>query len=315
MENTPLDSPTADGLEFLRFLKRRWKLLGILLVIALTLAGISTAYMPKKYYSWGVIFPVSQSSVESYVDNPSFGGDVDADRLLQILQSGSMRDSIIRMFNLYAYYELDSTKSPDWRDQLEERYNKDIEFSRTQYMSIIISAKTRKPQMSADIVNSIIDMVDRTRERIIKKNFHTAYESLAIEYNAKKKIVDSLARKITEKRHGENSKVIATINTQGFIQIAGDDGSPLSTEIEILLNQFIYEQTRLNDLSAKYEKAKSSIDRPITQVFRVDRARASNKKASPSYFTNLLLAGAATLLFSCIVLLFYEKLQRLRARL
>lgn len=303
----------AEGVEFFRFVKRRWKLIALVVSVALVLAAIVTSFIPKKYYSSGIVFPVYQYSAESYVDNPTFGYDVEADRLLQVLQSNTLRDSIVQLYRLEQYYSIDKS-SPSWRDELKEHFNHDINFERSPYMSIVISAETHDPELSAKIVNSIIDMIDGLRERIIKKNFGEVYQSLGVEYAQKKQLVDSLARRINS-MHEKDNGMMATINAQGAIQIAGNGKDALSAEFEVLLNQFIYEQTRLNEISTRYERAHIALASPITKVFQIDRAEVSYKKTSPSYLVNLALSGIVALVLSIIVLLFYEKIQRLRDQL
>jgi hypothetical protein len=56
-----------------------------------------------------------------------FGYDVEADRILQLLQSQEIQDSINAKFDLVSYYELD-TLDERWRDELRKEFFANINF-------------------------------------------------------------------------------------------------------------------------------------------------------------------------------------------
>ncbi len=303
----------ADSMEFIRFLQRRWKQIVTAVVATMVLTAVVTFFLPNRYYSYGIVFPAFNNSVETVIDNPTFGYDVEADRLLQMMQSEVVRDSVIRKFKLNEYYGLDTT-NPEWRDKLAIAYVKDVQFARTPYMSIVVSAETTNPKLSADIVNYIIDLSDGLRDRIYKRNILAAYRSIEREYVAKKVIVDTLKFKVGRLREKLGSFDSRMVKPNEVAEVSAEDSKTfLSSELERSTNQYVYEQTRLNEISSRYEKAKAQYERPITLIYILDRARPSYKKTSPSFMLNLSLAGMAALLVSIGVLLFSEKLARSKA--
>jgi uncharacterized protein involved in exopolysaccharide biosynthesis len=127
--------------------------------------------------------------------------------------------------------------------------------------------------------------------------------------------VDTLKKQIAKLRGNSGTDLVALINMQGLVQtIGGSSQNGTSTELERALNQYIYEQSRLNDIASRYEKAKAQCESPITKVYVVDQARPSYKKVSPSYFFNLGLAGVLALFFSISFLLFFEKFRLIRQK-
>jgi uncharacterized protein involved in exopolysaccharide biosynthesis len=303
------DSPGegAEGIRFLRFIYRKRKPVLYCFLGALLVTGIVTARLPKRYSSSAIIFPAYNNNLESVIDNPVFGNDVEADRVLQLLESDEVRDSVVEKFHLEKYYGIDKS-APDWNDRLRQKFIHDVNFERTQYMSIIIKAETQEPELSAGIAEYIIHLVDEVRSRIFKKNELTAFQQVEKEYTAKKQKVDSLKSKIASLRGNSNSDLVALINMQGNVQnIAGDLKKGISTELERSLNQYIFEQSSLNEVTLRYEKAKSHYESPITQVYVVDHAKVSYKKVAPSFLINLALAGFCSLVFSISFLLVYEK--------
>ncbi|MDQ3111392.1 MAG: hypothetical protein M3R17_16015 [Bacteroidota bacterium] len=308
--NEPLET-----IDFLQFIYSKRKAVLLTVISALVLATIVTLLLPHRFRSSAIIFPVYNNNVESVIENPVFGYDVEADRLIQLLESDEVRDSVVTKFNLLKYYEIDKS-SPDWNDQLRQKFLKDVEFVRTPYMSVIINVVTKQPELSAEMANYIIQLADGVRARIFKKNELAAYRQVEKEFIAKQAEVDTLKIRINKLRGESNSDLVALVNMQGFVQtLGGKENTGTSTELERSLNQYIFEQSRLNEIAGRYERAKAHYESPITQVYVVDRARVSYKKVSPSLLLNLAIAGFSSLIFSISFLLFYEKLRQVRQSL
>jgi uncharacterized protein involved in exopolysaccharide biosynthesis len=310
MKETVEERP--ESIEFLRFIYSKRKPILFTLLGALALATIVTFLLPERFSSSAIIFPVYNNNVESVIDNPVFGYDVEADRLLQLLESDEVRDSVVAKFDLVKYYEIDKS-SPDWNDQLRQKFLNDVSFVRTPYMSIVIKVVTKKPDLSAEMANYIIQLADGVRSRIFKKNELIAFRQMEKEFLAKQAEVDTLKNKINKLRGDSHSDLVALVNMQGFVQtLSGQEKAGTNTELERALNQYIFEQSRLNDIAARYERAKAHYESPITQVYVVDRARVSYKKVSPSLILNLAVAGFCSVIFSIGFLVFNEKLRMIR---
>src|SRR4051812_26625425 len=100
------ENEKADSLELFGFLFRKRKIIIGAVLSAMVLAIIGTFMIPKKYASYGIVFPVSNNNVESVIDSPTFGYDVEADRMLQLLESDELRDSVTQKFDLLTYYKI-----------------------------------------------------------------------------------------------------------------------------------------------------------------------------------------------------------------
>jgi uncharacterized protein involved in exopolysaccharide biosynthesis len=306
-ENEKGDSAAAMG-----FLYRKRKIIIGFVGLSLALAAIVTLVLPKRFSSYGIVFPVSNNNIESVIEAPTFGYDVEADRMIQLLQSNELCDSVTQKFDLLNYYGINKS-DPDWRDELREDFDNDVSFVRTPYMSIVITAETKKPELSSEIVNYIIDYTDGIRSRIFKQNQQEVFHALEKEYFAKKTFVDSLKNKMARLREVSQSDLIAILNPQGLIQTSGASAkNGESTEFERTLNQYLFEQSQLNEIEAKYEKAKNNCERPITKSYVVDRAHPSYKKVSPSLLINLAIAGIATFILTILILVISEKMNEVR---
>jgi uncharacterized protein involved in exopolysaccharide biosynthesis len=301
-------------MDFIGFLANRWKLISAIVLLSLLVMFFVTFSLSKQYASYGIVFPANNNSVESIVENPTVGYDLEADRLMQLLQSNEVFDSVVAKFNLINYYGIDKA-APDWRDELREDFVDDVTFVRTQYMSIVITAQTTDPQLSADIVNYIISLSDGIRDRFYKRNLYAAYKSIEKEYFGKKAYVDSLERQLAALRSKTSVDFIVMPNSQYVIQAKSNPGNAQSsTELERVTNLYIFEQFRLNEIAARYEKSKNQYERPVTLIFIVDRAKPSYKKVFPSYTVNLSLAGVLSFAFSIFFLMLSDRMKEARKK-
>ena len=246
-----------DTIRFLRFLfQKKWHILGTTLATAL-LALLVTFFIPAKYYSYGTIFPTASNSMDDVLQNPQFGYEVHADRLMQVLESEVLRDSIIGMFDLVNYYEVDTNKL-DWKYDLDKKFVTDITFFRSKYMSIVIKARMKNPKLAADIVNAIIEMVDGLREKIFKDNATEALRIVENNYFRKVEEVNKLVDSIYTQREGNTGTSLSLLGRR--INQKQQELSKHRAELAELQNSygFFDIETKVqifNELSAKQQNA------------------------------------------------------------
>ncbi len=301
-----------ESVELIRFFIRHFKTIVIAVLSSMLISVVVTFFIPKEYLAYGTIFPTSANSLEITLDNPSFGYDVEADRLIQILESKEMQQIIMKKFNLVKYYNLDTTDD-SWKDDLQKKYFEDISFSRNISMSIVISARLQDPEMAAAVVNTIIDTINPLREKVIKKNFENAYLSFQKEYFDKKAEVDTLTQKISQMRDEIKDPQMIILSTQQTnLNMMSERRYVNSTQLELAINQYMFEQAILNDIAKRYYKAKYAWERPIPSVYVLDRAAVSHKKVYPSYTLNLLISGFGALILCWILLFLKDKVKEIK---
>ena len=94
------DQETANGKLAIAFIwKHRITLVIAIIIGAVGAAGV-TYFIKPEYRSTGIIFPTNSNKLESVMANPQFGFDLDADRLMQILESRQVQDAVVEKFNL-----------------------------------------------------------------------------------------------------------------------------------------------------------------------------------------------------------------------
>ena len=303
----------ADGAMVVRFLYRNRKIYLIVLIISVIAGVIFSALMKPKYNSSAIVFPVQSNLIESVIDNPVFGYDVEADRLLQILYSEEVLDSCAVKFDLYNRWGIDPALAES-REELKEEFYRYVSFSRSQYVSIIISATTTEPQLCADMVNYIITLSDGIRNRIYKRNLFIVYQSLEKEYSERRNNLDRMTDSVAVLRNATSVEVLTLMNNQVVLKNNSLSNSEEQTDLERLLNNYLYEQSQVNDLSGRYLRAKTQYERPTTQTFVLQYAKPSFKKRSPDFKINILVTVACSLLFLTGFLMLRDKLSTIRFR-
>jgi capsular polysaccharide biosynthesis protein len=277
--------------------------------IAILVSIIITLFIPNEYRSFGIIYPPSNNSLENSVENPSFGYDLEADRIIQILQSQSIKDSVTTKFNLYTYFEIDTTEL-DARDQLAKQFSKAIAFERTNYMSVAISARTKNPELSANIVNYIIDKVNELREKIYKQNLMLANSIAQIEFEQQKHASDSLLAIVKtdlDKLNLSGLLVLATNAQLNFNELNIKQASIENSNVGVNIINYRSQLERQREMEAKLFKLKKVYDNPIPKVYVIDRGMPSHKKVYPSFLVNAVIASIIALIATLFFILAKSK--------
>ncbi len=299
-------------LQIIKFIYINYKTYLKAVLITIILSVLVTFLLSKKFKSTGIIFPTFSNSLEDTYNNPMFGYDVEADRILQLLQSQEIQDSINAKFNLVSYYELD-TLDERWRDELRKEFFANINFSKTPFMSIEISARTKEPQLSANIVNAIIGLIDPIRNRILKQNILVAHNSISKEYRMQKNNLDSLVNLIKTMRDEYGNPAISLLANQEFNFDNKKTGN--NTLLEEKIDKYLLQKVIYNDIKIKYERVKTQLERPLPGVYVINQGVKSNKKISPSYLVNVSVITILTIIIVSLVLVLKLKLKGLDAYL
>ena len=305
------------NLTFLRIIIQNNRFISIFIILCCVITLVISLLIPKEYTSTATVFATDSNSLDDVIRNPQFGYDIEADRLIQILDSREIRDSIIKKFSLVKYYNIDTTDA-DWYFGICKKYSRDITCTKTVYMSIVISARTKDPQMSANIVNSIITMVNRTRERLLKQNVFRAVKSLESEYFLLKHDLDSLNTLISDitRRDGgitqfmHSEKYLSLIMEKSHL-----DKYENSRELQLLVNYYNMRLSWFYDVEVKLKNANLLALRPLPAIYVVEKAIPSYRKTFPSYGLNLLISFAGSLIFILVLLFIWEKIRIVREQL
>ncbi|MCB0736546.1 MAG: hypothetical protein KDC92_03465 [Bacteroidetes bacterium] len=301
------ENEKQDVESLLSFLKIHKNFIGLALIIGLAIGAVSYFISPKQYSSYGIIYPANSHAREQVISNPQFGHDVEAEQLMQLLESRSIMDSVIHKFNLINYYQID-TANKDWRDLVYLKYIKDINFERTKYLSIVINATLKEPKLAANVVNYIIKTVDEYKAKIFRENIEKDLEFMKNQVLSQGKKLEALKKRIYSAKDTANTENII----ENFLLKSSKDqyyeSDYINTpEMAVLVDEYRIQKQKYIDWSKDYIGAQEMAKRPILGVYVVDSARAAYKPTSPKLFYNLLI-GAVLGVFISILLLVLKQL-------
>ena len=163
-----MDQAGREGLELIRFLYRYRKWLAVIPLSCAALSVAMTFFITPRYSSSAIVFPPAFNSVDRMLENPQFGYNIEADRLIQVANSVFVKDSLFRCFDLAAYYS--GKKKEENLAALYDRFKSDFNVERTKYMSVEITVTNSDPEMAALIANKAVDILADFWNRVFKKN-------------------------------------------------------------------------------------------------------------------------------------------------
>ncbi|MFA6949907.1 MAG: hypothetical protein WCQ70_04400 [Lentimicrobiaceae bacterium] len=327
--NKDFDS-TSLGV-FLFSWRKHLVIIGIIACV-LSVFFSSPLFITPLYKSTVVLFPVSSNSVSKALltDQPTaksdileFGEDEQTEQMLQILNSGLIRDKVVQKFNLMEHYKINPNSKVKYTN-LYRQYNNNITFRRTEFMAVKISVLDRDPQMAADIANTISDLIDSTKNSMQKERAVMGFKIVEKEYlNLQNEIAvmeDSL-RKIREHGVFDYETQSEMMNQQLAIEIAhankrGVDA--LNAKLDVLAeyggayvslrDQLEHEKKQLSALKARYEEAKVDATENLPQKFVVESAFKAEKKSYPIRWVIVLISTVSALLIAVFVIITVEKM-------
>lgn len=283
------------------------------------IAAITVTFLtPKTFKSTGTVYPVNSNAYSDIIENPSFGDEMDADRLIQLFESNYVKERIIKKFNLVKHYKLDTT-DPTWQYYLNLNYSNDITFKRTQYLSVQIEVHSSKPKLAANIVNELITIIDSEREKILKTNIKLIVNNYQKEYDNKltivNKLLDSIYRLSTNQVNShnqlfQNRNMFMEERQKNTHIFPGDKAvkniskENQTMQVEKLINDYYFMQNRLNEIRGKLDEAKLRLKMPIASIYKISWAKPNFKKVSPKLSINgiifLVTGFVLTLLYYLI---------------
>jgi len=191
------------GIELIRIALRHKKTIGLLVGIAVLSSIIFTSpfFLKPQFKAETTIFPTAaNTSINLLNSDMRFGSETEINNEIQILHSNILRDSLIKKFDLFRHYNIDTT-SPDKIYYFNKKFNSNVKTDQTRYNSIEVSVYDEDPAFAQKIANEIVTMGDRVKSGIIKKNLKNAYDLISEELNSKTKEISELGDTINRLRH------------------------------------------------------------------------------------------------------------------
>lgn len=337
MENNEKVNNDFNSQNILFFIYQWRKQLMIVGIAAAIVSSIAAMLIRNKYESAVVIFPATTNSIsksllnDNYVkeDVLQFGEEEQAEQMLQILNSESIRGRIMQKYDLMNHYEIEPD-SKYRRTQLSDEYESNVSFKRTKFMSVEIKVLDWDADTAALIANDIAALYDSTKLSIQRSRSGAALKIVEQEYFARiqeiEDVTDSI-KKINElglldyKSQSENTtkqytNAIAKGNTQAARKLEGKLNiiAKCGSRYEGFRNKSKLMHKQLIIIKTKYEQAKVDAEQALPQKFIVSNAYPAEKKSYPVRWIIVAVSTLSTLLFAIIFILLLENLKQFKSK-
>jgi uncharacterized protein involved in exopolysaccharide biosynthesis len=325
-----------DAIDLIKFTWGKKTILIIVSLLAFIISIIVSYSITPRYKASVIMFPaasvsVSKNLVETSVNTSdtkdilTFGADEEAERLLQILQSDQVRKHITDKFNLFAHYKIDFLKNKYPYTTLNNMIKGNVKIRRTEFTSIAIDVLDEDPQMAADIANEISVYVDsvffhikqgRAKEAyaIVERECLSTKQSIQVMTDSLKEIrmlgvqdyktqAEALNKALADALSANNKNAINVIESKLAITAKyGGIYVELSDKLE-------WEIERYSLLQAKLAAAKVNLENTMSNVFIVDRASKSEKKALPRKSLIVMMSTISTFALTLLILLIADNIK------
>ena len=307
--------------------------LSTITVAALIVSVIVSLLITPRYRSTVTLYPATFTNMSRSLMGPAtvrgdimnFGEEADGERLLQVLQSETIRDRIVDKYNLMEHYEIkEDSRFP--HTALSRKYKNNVRSRKTQYMAIEIEVLDNDPAQAAAMANDIAGYADSVLNIMLTERTALAVDVLEEEYRkqleVKGMLQDSLRRirelgvidyeSQAEVLNEAYANAILSRDTES-IKLFEDKLRVLSTYGGTYLSlryDAEYQGVRLNTLKSAYDEALINLERQMTYTFIVDKAREAEKKAYPVRSLIVIVSTVAAFLFALFFMLLADALRR-----
>lgn len=300
------------------------------IVFVLAIVFSHPIFIKPKYKATHIFYPTTNNSISNALmtelnqrqkDPLEFGEDEEAEKALQVLQSGDLMGRLIKNFNLYKHYGIDPKKGNP-KTAIGNMIESNFSFTRTRYLSVKIDVLDEDPKMAADLANGIAALYDTIKTEIQKQ---IAVPALEIVRRAVKQKQDQItgikdrmrtlgeggitnyeeqSRALAEEIYkaqslGRTEKVKELIKQQGELVKNGGDF--------IQLNELIkHEEEKESDLLAQLEKREVDVKETLSHKFTVSAAEVPEIKAWPKRTMMVIFATITAFAVCSLGLLIFE---------
>ena len=193
-KNSP---PQFDAASLLR-LFWRWRL--ILLAVIVVAAGgayLVTRFIEPLYESHAILMPSASGNRDKQLEELTYGWEIHSERLMQLLKSETMLDSLDKRFRLAESWEIDRSRR-DWYDKFRHQAADRIQFHKTQYSSVVISVADESPERAAQVANVASHLVNIINADIMRTAAAEVLKSVETDFKQRDakltRITDSVSR-------------------------------------------------------------------------------------------------------------------------
>src|SRR5436190_1868533 len=277
-------------------------IVGVLSAIAAAIFS-GPAFIKPRFKSEAVLYP---SNLTKYSDeSPS-------EQLIQLLQASDIRDSVIKAFNLYQHYDIDSVKNKTHRTEIFKMYDQNVSISKTEYESVDIVAYDTDPVYASGMIDSMMSYMNKKARFLQRQKSYEVLVMSRIRLAEKKTEMDSIEAQIQTYRdkYGileyktqlkEYSRAYLKAVQNGSTRTANESKEMLKAleekggEFSAWSEHLWRVRGAYNDLKLEYETYLNDVTKELTYGNIITYPVPADKKSYPIRWLIVLLSVSCTL--------------------
>jgi capsule polysaccharide export protein KpsE/RkpR len=313
-------SQMRDELSFGRFfnvIMENWRIFLVVGLVAVVLSTIFSgpAFIEPRYRSKATVYPVNLNS---------YSIETRTDQLLQLLESNSIRDTLIARFDLVRHYDVDTSAAGGYF-ALYNEFAERVDISKTRFESVQIEVVDEDPRRARDMVVAMLDQVNLLARRLQREKTGEVLDIAERALHNEKVKLDSVEARLDQLRH--NTGILAYESqarelTKGYVRMLANPGTPKAQRDEVLgliremeskggefrhlteLSDLF--RTNYDKLLTEYERVYSDITKELTYTNVVVYPEVSDKKVYPIRWL-IVSTSVLSALFLCFILLSWRR--------
>jgi len=330
-----VEQNSLNSIKIYDFVLRNLKPLIFIAILAFIVSLIIAILLPSKYRATVILFPATSESVSKSLISENqtskgllnFGTAEEVEQFLQVLYSDEIRKRLTKKYNLFEHYDIDSTQKYPFT-RLNKKYQENISFRRTEFLSIEIEVFDKEPKFASDMANDIADFADSTINKMQRERASQAFKLVSNEYfkaiSDLNFIQDTLGklRDLGVFNYEAQSEVYSDAYAQAIAKGNKEGVRELEEKFKILakyggayqnFNEMVTnEAKRISLLKQKFTEAKIDAVQNIPHKFVVSKAEVPEKEYYPIRWLVVLSGVLSALMFGIIILAFAELLKKKR---
>ena len=288
----------------------KWK---VHLVIIATLAGIiavvfsSSTFIKPKFKSFAIVYP---DNLGEYSEESS------TEQMLELLNSGDIRDQLIDEFNLTEHYEVDKDYKY-YLTAMHAKYSDNFSFKKTENEAVKIEVLDTDPEMAYNLVNGVIKAYHKKVRTIHNAKYQEELDVRSRELERERAYIDSLINRASEigEHYGlvdissQFEGMFSDLNANRFYNSKGEATNPILKELGKVGPEFMKITsmmepmlTRYSLILTEYNNAYREFNKEITYSNLVTRPFVADKKFWPKRSVIVFMSVLLTLIMALIVI-------------
>lgn len=271
-------------------LQKRWTTILFFVIASLMAAAITVYVMPAYYRSAATIVPANPVLADkARLFNKNirelysyFGSGDDLDRIYGVAEMGSIYQKLADEFSMVNYYQLTGDSLSLLRRKAVKQLRKDINLRKTDKDQLIIEVWTKDKQLSADIVNHMVTLIEQTESRVWLQHYQQSVEKLKV----------AIAEK--EQQY--------TLLKDSLQRVNASQKELLSAQLTGLLEQL--KQYRIAE-----DEFILAIQTPPAVLYVLETAAPAAKAERPDKLAVLIATGLVSCVFICLLVLVNDRKQ------